>query len=303
MTTPLALLAGALLAGGFVALIVALLPVTPRLEDALSRITDDPRSGQSSWDEVRDLGPTTSRSEKLGAYAYRHSLLRLTDRQRQNLRLQDKSIAEFYSDKVVMALVGAFLPAALASTWSLMMGSGPPSPTLPAFGAVLGAVVGYLVPNVLLHTATSTVRAGAVEALLVYFDLVTLERLANASATQALHNAAALSEVSIFAQIRVSLQRAQLEQQSPYSELRRLAEELQLPELTDIADVMQLDETGASLSGALRARVRELRDAHLTSEQMAASAAAEGMTLYMTLPTLIFGLIFMVPPLMKIVLG
>ena len=53
-----------------------------------------------------------------------------------------------------------------------------------------------------------------------------------------------------------------------------------------VADVMQLDETGAALSGTLRARVRELRDAHLTSEQIKASAAAEGMTIYMTLPAL-----------------
>jgi hypothetical protein len=151
--------------------------------------------------------------------------------------------------------------------------------------------------------ATKAARSSAVEALLVFLDLVTLERLANASATQALHNAANLSEVGVFTQIRSALQRAQLEQQSPYAELRRLAEQLDLRELTDIADVMQLDETGAALSGTLRARVRELRDAHLTLEQIEASAAAEGMTLYMTLPAVIFGLIFMVPPLMRIVFG
>jgi tight adherence protein C len=169
--------------------------------------------------------------------------------------------------------------------------------------ALLGAAVGFFVPDLTLHRGTRAARSSAVEALLVYLDLVTLERLANASATQALHNAAKLSEATIFTQIRSALERAQLEQQSPYAELRRLAEHLDLPELTDVADVMQLDETGAALSGALRARVRELRDAHLTQEQMQASATAEGMTLYMTLPALIFGLIFMVPPLMRIVLG
>jgi tight adherence protein C len=163
--------------------------------------------------------------------------------------------------------------------------------------------VGFFTPDLLLLRATKAARSGAVEALLVYIDLVTLERLANASATQALQNAANISEVAIFTQIRTALERAQLEQQSPYAELRRLAERVNLPELADIADVMQLDETGAALSGALRARVRELRDAHLTQQQMQASATAEGMTLYMTLPALIFGLFFMVPPLMKIVLG
>ena len=66
---------------------------------------------------------------------------------------------------------------------------------------------------------------------------------------------------------------------------------------------MQLDENGAALSGALRARLQELRDAHLTREQMAASAAAEGMTIYMTLPALIFGLIFLGAALLRILEG
>ena len=63
---------------------------------------------------------------------------------------------------------------------------------------------------------------------------------------------------------------------------------------------MQLDETGAALSGALRARVRELRDAHQTSEQILAGAAAEGMTVYMTLPALIFSLILLAAAMLKI---
>lgn len=300
MTTPLVLLAGVLVATGVVALVVALLPATPRLEEALGRVAGD-GPGALGWSSRPvDVGPTTTRSDRLGAYLYRHSPLPVTASQQQNLKLQGKSIAEFYSDKAVMAIVGAFLPAALSVTWSLVVGTGP---ALPAVAGLLGAGVGFFVPDLLLRQATKAARSGAVEALLVYIDLVTLERLANSSATQALHNAAALSDAPVFRQIRVALQRAQLEQQSPYGELRQLADQLQLPELTDIADVMQLDETGASLSGALRARVRELRDAHLTAEQMAASAAAEGMTLYMTLPALIFGLIFMVPPLMRIVLG
>ena len=146
-------------------------------------------------------------------------------------------------------------------------------------------------------------QSGATEALLVFLDLVTLERLTNASATQALQNAAELSEVPLFVQIRTALERARLEQQSPYAELRRLAGQLRLPELADVADVMQLDETGASLSGALRARVAELRDAYLTREQTKAAAAAEGMTIYMTLPALAFGLIFLVAALLRIVAG
>jgi tight adherence protein C len=297
MTFPLVLLAGVLVAAGLLSLAAALVPTTPRLEDAMGRVAGEPQREEAAH---LDVGPATTRSERLGALLYQHSPIPLSSRQQQQLRLQDKSVAEFFSDKAVFAVVGAVIPAVLTGTWGWISGE---LTVLPAVAALLGAVVGFFVPDLTLQRGTRAARSSAVEALLVYLDLVTLERLANASATQALHNAAKLSEATIFTQIRGALERAQLEQQSPYAELRRLAEHLNLPELTDVADVMQLDETGAALSGALRARVRELRDAHLTQEQMQASATAEGMTFYMTLPALIFGLIFMVPPLMRIVLG
>jgi tight adherence protein C len=290
------LLAGALLAGGFVCVVVALVPTTPRLADALARIAVEAETS----DRMVNVGPTSTVSERLGARVYRLSPVPLTDRQRKALRLQAKSIAEFYADKAVMALVGALLPALVGlALWNI---NGEPS-TLPAFCSVLGLAIGFFVPDLLLRRATSSARSGAVESLLVYIDLVTLERLANASSSQALQHAANLSDVTLFRQIRLALDRARLEQQSPYAQLRRLADQLDLPELKDLADIMQLDESGAALSGALRARLRELRDAHLSREQTAASAAAETMTIFMTLPAMIFGLIFLVAALLRILQG
>jgi hypothetical protein len=296
VTFALVLLAGILVAAGLVAVGAALVPNPPRLEAALARAGDSVRPA----DLTREVGPVNRRSERLGAALYRHSPVPLGERQRQALRLQDKSIAEFYADKAVMAVVGAAFPAVLGAAFALVRGSVGP---LPAVVAVVGAAVGFFVPDLLLRRSAAVVRSGAVEALLLYIELVTLERLTNASAPQALQNAAALSEVPLFVQIRSALDRARLEQQPPYPELRRLAVQLNLPELADVADVMQLDETGAALSGALRARVRELRGAHLTQEQIKASAEAEGMTIYMTLPALIFGLIFLVAALLKIFRG
>ena len=294
MITSLVLLAGILLAAGVVCLVAAVVPAVPRLEAALERVGTD---GATLHASTQDLGAVTKPSERLGAVLYRLSPISLSDGQRRALRLQDKSIAEFYADKAVMMIIGAVLPGLAAFAWSLTGSSLGP---WPALLSLIGAVIGFFVPDLLLRRAADTARSGAVEALLVFIDLVTLERLANASATQALHSAAQLSDNPLFLQIRTALERARLEQQPPYDELRRIADQLQLPELTDVADVMQLDETGAALSGALRARVRELRDAHLTSEQTKASAAAEGMTIYMTLPALIFSLIFLVAAMLTI---
>jgi len=296
MTVTLVLLSGILLAAGMCCLVVAFARATPRLEAALDRIGADATNHVAS----PDIGPVDSRSERLGAFIYRVVPIPLTNGQRRALRLQDKPIAEFYADKAVMAIIGAVLPGLAGGAFAYLTGHLSP---VPAVVVVVGGVIGFFVPDLLLRRASANAWTGAAEALLVYIDLVTLERLTNASATQALHNAAALSDVPLFVHIRTALERARLEQQSPYAELRRLSNELKLPELADVADVMQLDETGAALSGTLRARVRELRDAHLTREQIKASAAAEGMTIYMTLPALIFGLIFLVAAMLRILAG
>lgn len=296
MIVSLVMLSGMLLAGGLSCLVIAFVRFTPRLDAALERIDADNTESLTS----RDVGPISGQSERIGAFLYRVVPIPLSNGQRRALRLQDKSIAEFYTDKAVMAIVGALLPALAGAAFAYLTGHLSMIPTL---AALVGGVIGFFVPDLLLRRKAANVRAGASEALLVYIDLVTLERLTNASATQALQSAAALSDVPLFAQIRTALDRAQLEQQSPYAELRRLSDQLKLPELADIADVMQLDETGAALSGTLRARVRELRDAHLTHEQIKASAAAEGMTIYMTLPALIFGLIFLVAAMLRILAG
>jgi len=296
MNLTLVLLAGILISGGLSCFVLAAVRTTPRLSEALARIAIDPQAVERQI----DLGPLESRSDRLGAWLYRMTPIPLTARQRKGLRLRGKSIAEFYADKAVMALIGAVLPSLLfLALWA----TGERPGLLPALFSLVGAAGGFFLPDLLLVRSTRAARSDAVESLLVLIDLVTLERLANASSSQALSHAANLSDVTLFQQIRLALERAQLEQQSPYAQLRRLADQLELPELRDLADIMQLDENGAALSGALRARLQELRDAHLTREQMAASAAAEGMTIYMTLPALIFGLIFLGAALLRILEG
>jgi tight adherence protein C len=296
MIISLVVISGILVAAGLCSLAVASARPTPQLAAVLERIGAD----DADLHYRGDIGLPRSRSERIGASLYRVVPIPLSDRQRRALRLQDKSIAEFYADKAVMAIIGAVLPVLAAGGFAYLTGHLSP---LPALSVVAGSAIGFFVPDLLLRRASASVRTGAAEALLVYIDLVTLERLTNASAPQALHNAAVLSDVPLFVQIRTALERSRLEQQSPYGELRRLSEQLTLPELADIADVMQLDESGAALSDTLRARVRELRDAHLTREQIKASAAAEGMTIYMTLPALIFGLIFLVAAMLRILAG
>lgn len=297
MTPGWALLAGVLVAAGLVAVVGGLRRTAPGLRAALDRVG----GGEVQVEGPDATAPLASPSERWGAFLQRHVPVPLSAAQRRALRMQDKSVAELYADKTVMAVIGTVLPGLLGSGLGFVLTGHVGA--LPAVTAVVGGVLGFFVPDLLLLRSSASTRSAALEALLVFVDLVTLERLANASAPQALVRAASLSQVPLFVQIRTALERATLEQQSPYAELRRLADVLELPELADVADVMQLDETGAALSGTLRARVRELRDAHLTAEQIRASADAEGMTIYMTLPAMAFGLILLTAALLQIVLG
>ena len=81
----------------------------------------------------------------------------MTPSQRQLLRLQDKSIAEFYADKIVMALVGSILPALVGFSWGWMTGR--PS-WWPAGLAVVGMVIGFFVPDLLLRRSGKATSRG-----------------------------------------------------------------------------------------------------------------------------------------------
>jgi Flp pilus assembly protein TadB len=287
----LAILAGGLLAFGLWAVAGALVPTAPRLADALDlldgRLASAPETSGSGIDRVGNW--------------VRWRLRRpVTADTLRRLRMAGRSVDRHYAYKVLSALAGLLVPPMFGLGLVL---SGTTGFEVPAAIGLVAAFVGFFLPDIVLRRSEREVNADATEALLTYFDLVTLERLANSSGSQALRSAAAVSDVAVFATIRDALERARLEQRAPYTELHRLGVELELPALVDAADVMSLDEAGAALSDALRARVRELRDAHLTQAKIAAASVSERMALFMVIPSLVFGLFFLVPPILRLVGG
>lgn len=285
----LAIGCGVLLLGGVWLIVGAFLPAHPRLSDALGQLDGTRRLvAPSSADGI----------DRLGAWVRFRAGGGVDDLVARQLQLRRISVNRFYTHKALAALVGLVLPSLLSL--ALLVGTGT-GLLIPAVAGLVGAVVGFFVPDLLLRRGAVSTTSDATESLLTFVDLVTLERLANQSATQALRAAAGVSEASVFVAVREALERARLEQRAPFVELKRLGTQLNLPALCDIADVMRLDESGAALSGALRARVKELRDAHLTAAKITASNVSERMTLFMVIPSLIFGLIFLVPPLLKLI--
>ncbi len=287
----LAIATGVLLASGTWALAGTMLPVRPRLADALELL-------EGGTAEVPEQ--TAHGLDRLGGWVRSRLRRPVSAGTSRRLRMAGRSVDRHFAHKALGALLGLVLPSLAGAALALLGGSGP---EIPAVAAVVLGVAGFFLPDLALRRSEPGLTEDATEALLTYFDLVTLERLANQSGSQALRSAAAVSDVTVFATIRDALERARLEQRTPYPELHRLGADLALPALVDIADVMALDDAGASLSGALRARVRELRDAHLTQAKIAASAVSERMAFFMVVPSLVFGMFFLVPPVLRLVGG
>lgn len=278
---------------GLFVLVTALIPRPARLADALGLLGG---GDEAVHDPVREV-EAGDWATRLGARVASQLRLGFSDRTRRTLALQGRTIGDFVTQKMLLAAVGLVTPVLLVS---VLQGFGHALAPVPLGLSLAAGLFGWFHPDLELRRVRQAVSADAAEALFTFFDLVTLERLANRSSSQALASAAQMSENPLFLRLRSTLELARLEQRPPWQHLRRLADELEMPEIGDIADVMRLDEQGAALAGALRARVAELRDAQLLRERTAAHQVSERMTLWMTVPTMIFGLLFLAPPLLKI---
>ena len=137
-----------------------------------------------------------------------------------------------------------------------------------------------MLPAARLKAAAGPTNDDSFEALLVFIDLVVLERLANETSVDALTNAANMSDSPLFVQIRQVLNRASLENVDPWNGLDRLAEDIKLPELTDVVSIARLQNEGASLVDSFRARVAELRDAYLLRLQQESTTITQRLGLW-----------------------
>ena len=284
---------GALVAAGLWAVAVGVARRPARLADVLGS------TGQKNAHVLVNAGsPEDGPLDRVGLKLW--AAIPVGERAAATLQMQGRTGADFMAEKLVMALIGAAAPGVvslIAWLMDLPMGLGP------AAWVAVGAVVGWLVPDLLLMRSRGQLRTAAGEAVFTYIDLVTLERLANQSSTLALTRAASLSDNILFRELRHALERARLEQRPAWQGLEEVARRLDLQPLRDVADVMRLDEQGAALSGALRARVRELRDSHLMRQKIEAQQVSESLTIWMVIPALVFGLILLTPPLLRMLSG
>lgn len=283
MIAPAVLLAG-VAAGTGVALVVAgTVPTVPDLRAALARL--DAAAPSACADVTMPERPLARWwVQRAPGWAAQVGLGRFA----ADLALVGESPTTLLARKAGYGVVGlAFVPALTVAM--AVLGLHLPL-LLPALASLALVAVLFVIPDVDLRRRATATRAEMRRAVCVYLELVALERAADAGSVEALDRAAAIGDGRAFQLIRDALVRAQLGGAAPWVGLSRLADELRVPELGDVGDIMRLSgEDGAAVYATLRARAASLRTSLLADEAAAANAASE----HMVMPVAFLGLAFL----------
>lgn len=283
-------LAGAAVGGGLALLVRELVPAQPSLERSLLR-----RSPREA------VAPAASPDEAVGRWL----LQRL--RHLPGVSIPTKSLAllqqpaeRFVLLKVGMALLGLLLPS-MALLPSTLLGGGVPF-AVPAVAGLAAAAVLWFVPDLSVRDQARRAREEFAHAMAAYLDLVALKRAGDAGPSEALELAAAVGEGWAFQRIGQALARARIDKITPWQALADMTEELGLPVLDDVADIMrQSSDDGAAVYTTLRGRARALRTELLEAQAAEANADSEKMTAPGALLAVLVMLLLAFPAVIRIV--
>jgi Flp pilus assembly protein TadB len=267
----IAAIAGALIAGGLVGIAWYLIPARVDLGDAVDRILTPARPHRTVE------APTTS-TERVGNWTLRHlpaGLWRLAPQ--RDLEILRKSVSKFYGEKAMVALIGVIVTPLLVWIFGL---SGLHLPIVIPVGATLAIAAGlWFVPDLDVRQHAAEARAEFGRALGAYIELVAMERQSGSGARQALEIAATVGDSWVFTRISQELARSGWAGQTPWDALHNLGDQLGLPALGDLSDIMRLGgEEGAQVVTTLRARAGAMRTQVRTDAVTHANNTAERLT-------------------------
>jgi pilus assembly protein TadC len=293
----LAITSGGLIGLAFGVLVVRLLPTHVDLAEAIGRVTPSRHPGRAGTPEAAT--PPSDTTERLGAWAARalpHAVWVRTPH--RELALLQVPVARFYGEKLLFAMVGLVMPAVIcagAAVGGLLVPA-----VVPAVAGVVLAVVLFFLPNYNAYSDAKSLRGEFRIALAAFADLVALERAAGSGVRQAMENAAGATDTRVFVRLSEELARSRWSGLPPWDALAALAEELGLPELHDVADVLRLAGTeGTTAYQSLAARSAGLRSAILNDDLARANALGERLAIPSSLLGVVFIVLVIAPFLMR----
>lgn len=298
MTLLLSLFAGALVGLGLALLLVRSLPAQPDALATLERINPEQRNEQlviaSKDADVRDV---------LGSWALRKTALPgLGPVPTKELALLQIPLYRFFGEKIMYGLIGLILPSIL--TVVLWIGGLSLPFAIPVLASLVLAAVMFFLPDYNVRDDAAAARKDFSRALASYIDLVALERNSGSGPRQAMEIAASVGDSWVFKRLADELARSRWSGQPPWDALRTLADELSLPELADLSDIMRLSgQEGAQVYATLRARSQSMRTAEMNDQLSEANAIGERMSIPMSMLGLIFMALLITLALLKVMLG
>jgi hypothetical protein len=297
--TQIILLSGALVGLAIALVVWYLAPAQPDLADVVDRFSPEAVKARTT---ARDTLTALTTHDKLGLWALkRFPASWWGQTATKELALLRISVQRHYGTKVLFAAVGLLVPPLLS--YFLMVLGWPIPILIPVGGSIAMALVMFWLPDYNVRSDAKFARAEFARALGAYTDLVALERLGGTGSRQAMENAAQIGDNWVFQRLAEELARSSWAGVAPWDALNLLADELGLPELIDLADIMRLTSEGAQVYASLRARSQGLRSAMLNTELAKANASVERMSIPMTLLGVVFMAILVAPSIMLMMGG
>lgn len=291
-------LSGALIALGIT--VVVLHFVAPARVDPVSVLTAlTPRAGGPLG--VDAPGPPSDRIARLGTWAMRNLPDELWTRTPEpELRLLQIPRARFYGEKIAFAGLGLVIPPAVAAFFGVLELDLPW--VIPTLGSLALATAMFFTPNYNAIVAARKARTEFRSVLAAYIDALALERTGGSAVRQAMEHAA-VGDHWVYTRLAEELARSRWSGVPAWDALDALADELALPELGEVADILRLaGENGTAAWDSLRARSTALRNALLNDELAQANADGERLSMPASLLGVTFIALLIAPALLRIFL-
>lgn len=182
------------------------------------------------------------------------------------------------AEKAALAMVGLVLGPATAGLLALDGAS--LGWVVPAWAAIALALGGFFAPDLALRSQAARRRRDFRHALSAFLDLVVIALAAGGGVDSALTDAASVGTGESFAALRRALEAARLARVAPWGPLGRLGDELGISELSELAASVSLaGSEGAKVRESLAAKAASLRAHALADAEGEAQAATEAMSL------------------------
>lgn len=267
----LALLLGAAIGLGTILIATSFLQSPAPLDAVLKRLhgeTNAPTSNPTSW-RVRTFGQSWQSS------AFGRRILTGAE---ADLLICRTTAAEHLAQRITFALLGALWAPAISAL--IQLGGVSVPFAVPLWTSLALLPLGFFYPTLMLRSNARARRRTFRHAFSSFLDLVSISLSGGKGIDGALHDGANAGDGWAFERLRDSLHRSRLLGQTPWKGLSTLGDELNMPELKELAASAELGGAeGARVRASIAAKARALRLRSLTDVEAAAQSASEKMSL------------------------